>query len=145
MSEARYRQSLYKVLRVLCANYQNDIAARICTIFGAKWMHPQERGMRAYEEMTETIQCLKISREDAHKIVDSVYDRPVDEDIRKEIGGTFAMLLSICASLELNLADCLKIDEDIVMQPAKQEKMRSRQHEKLHPEGLLDGYLYAKQ
>jgi len=59
---------------------------------------PKERGMRVGEEAIETMQVLKVSRDEAHRLVDMVYDKPVGE-IDNEIGGVLFTMLSLCANL----------------------------------------------
>ena len=61
-----------------------------------------ERGARVGEEGIETMQSCGVSREQAHKIVDMVYDKPVGH-LPQEIAGVAFTLLALCANRGLRL------------------------------------------
>ena len=63
---------------------------------------PKERGMRVGEEAIETMQVLKVSRDEAHRLVDMVYDKPVGH-LPQEIAGVAFTLLALCANRGLRL------------------------------------------
>lgn len=52
---------------------------------------PQERCFRFFEEATELVQAMDLSRSDAHHLVEYVYNRPAGE-VRQEIGGVLITL-----------------------------------------------------
>lgn len=56
------------------------------------------RGQRTLEECAELTQCLGLSRENAHKTIDAVYDRPVG-DADQEIGGILHTVGILCESM----------------------------------------------
>jgi NTP pyrophosphatase (non-canonical NTP hydrolase) len=131
-----YRSEQWAVFLQMVESLQQDVYDRTVHIFGEKWNHPQERGLRLLEEVCEAVQALDISREYAHRIVDGVYDRPKESDIRKELGSSFMLLLGLAQVTGHNLAVCYELDAQMVSHPDKQAKMRARQSEKLHPEGF---------
>jgi hypothetical protein len=55
----------------------------------------EERGFRFLEESLELVQSTGCSKEDAHKLVDYVYGRPVGE-IAQEVGGVSVTLAALC-------------------------------------------------
>jgi hypothetical protein len=60
-----------------------------------------QRGIRLFEESTETLQAAGGSRAMAHKLVDHVFDRPVG-DLRQELGGVAVTLLALAAAAGLS-------------------------------------------
>lgn len=57
------------------------------------------RSQRTLEESAELAQALGLSREDAHKTIDAVYDRPVG-DPEQEIGGVLHTVGILCESMK---------------------------------------------
>ena len=96
-------------------------------------MNPKMRALRFYEEATELVQVLNITREQAHAQVDAVYDREVG-DIEDEVGGATMGLIGICISCNVNwIAATTKQLKKIW---GRIDKIRARQATKLQPEGL---------
>lgn len=64
-----------------------------------------ERSHRFLEEALELVQSQSMTREDAHRLVDYTYDRPVGES-QQEVGGVTVTLAALCqaAGIELELA-----------------------------------------
>ena len=54
-----------------------------------------ERSFRFIEEAVELVQSANMSREDVHRLVDYVYDRPAGE-LPQEIGGVMVSLAALC-------------------------------------------------
>jgi phosphoribosyl-ATP pyrophosphohydrolase len=65
-----------------------------------------ERGTSVGEEGIETMQACGATREQAHALVDMVYDKPVGE-LRQEIAGVGFTLLALCANRGLRLDEVL--------------------------------------
>jgi hypothetical protein len=63
-----------------------------------------ERNHRFFEESTELVQSLNCTREEAHQLVDYVYDRPVGEP-NQEVGGVMITLAALCLANNLNMHD----------------------------------------
>lgn len=59
------------------------------------------RSQRTLEESAELSQALGLSRENAHKTIDAVYDRPVGEP-QQEIGGILHTVGILCESMSLD-------------------------------------------
>lgn len=54
-----------------------------------------ERNHRFFEEATEAVQANRMTRSEAHQLVDYTYDRPVGE-LHQEIGGVMVTLAALC-------------------------------------------------
>lgn len=65
----------------------------------------QERGYRFLEEALELVQVSNVSRTDAHKLVDYVYDREEGEPFQ-EVGGVLVCLASLCTARQLDMNEC---------------------------------------
>ena len=86
---------------------EEDFQARI-----DKWMQvcfgPEiaadrvERNYRFLEEALELVQACGCSREDAHKLVEYVFDRDVGETVQ-EIGGVMVTLAALCETQGHNM------------------------------------------
>jgi hypothetical protein len=63
---------------------------------------PEERNHRFLEEALELVQSTGLPRDQAHALVDYVYDRPAGET-RQEVGGTFICLAALCSAHGINL------------------------------------------
>lgn len=64
-----------------------------------------QRNHRFLEEALELVQACELSREDAHSLVDYVYDRPVG-DRAQEAGGAMLTLSLLCNAQGLDMNDC---------------------------------------
>lgn len=78
-----------------------------------------ERGLRFGEEAIECMQSCYISREQAHLLVDQVYNKPIELNISKEIGGAFATMLALAASVGVNAGEALEVERDLCDQPER--------------------------
>ena len=63
---------------------------------------PLIRVQRLLEEVIELAQALGFSRENAHKMVDYVYDRPAGE-VMQEVGGVMCTLGSLCEAIGISM------------------------------------------
>ena len=85
-------------------NTRMSVLARIAWDWGVRCFgleHMQDwriRGLCFGEEAIEVMQVLEVSREQAHRLVDVVYDRPIGK-IEQEIGGSIVTLAVLCRSL----------------------------------------------
>lgn len=89
--------------------------------------HREERGLRLVEEAVELGQAIGITREQAHRLVDYVFDRPVGE-VRQEIGGVALTLSAVASVSNASVEECwhdelsrvmLRIEETRAKQQAK--------------------------
>jgi hypothetical protein len=60
----------------------------------ALWNSDKERAYRFFEEASELFQAMGMTKDDAYKIVDYVYGRPVGEK-SQEVGGVMVTLLAL--------------------------------------------------
>lgn len=65
-----------------------------------------ERNYRAFEEACECMQSGGMTREQMHKIVDMVQDKPVEPDIKKEVGGMLSTLAAFCNARSIDMWQC---------------------------------------
>lgn len=83
-------------------SYQEEIGRWVMHVFGtAQLRHVPLRAIRALEECVEANQSCYVPREIAHQIVDAVYDRPVEPDVGKEIGGSLFTMLALAEACGL--------------------------------------------
>lgn len=64
-----------------------------------------ERNYRFLEESLELVQCLGLTVDEAHELVDYVFDRPWGQPYQ-EVGGVMVTLGALCAANDLNSVDC---------------------------------------
>jgi hypothetical protein len=87
---------------------QEIVSDWVISVFGIKSQTSTlERCMRLMEESTETGQSGGISREQAHAVVDMVFNKPVDPDISKEIGGVIWCVAALCDCQDQNFGKLL--------------------------------------
>ncbi len=63
-----------------------------------------ERNHRFLEESLETVQSLNCTREEAHQLVDYVYNRPIGNP-KQEVGGAFVTLAALCIANGFNMEE----------------------------------------
>jgi hypothetical protein len=87
----------------LANSFQTRVRRWVVACFGIPIADDrQERNHRFLEEALELVQALRCTREEAHQLVDYVFDRPVG-DIPKEVGGTMVTLAALCAANGLDM------------------------------------------
>ena len=79
-----------------------------------------ERNFRFLEESLELVQSLGCTKEDAHKLVEYVFNRPVGEP-SQEVGGVSTTLAALCLANEINWekaaeAEYLRVNDPEMMQ-----------------------------
>lgn len=84
---------------------QTQIRLWVETRLGEAAMHPHERGSRQHEESTELFQALGGTREEAHRIVDHVFDKESGV-ISQELGGAALTLIAAAEGSNYNLGAC---------------------------------------
>lgn len=83
--------------------FQLAIESWVMTAFGYDVLkNRKERCLRALEEVTELAQCGLVSREQAHAIIDQVYDKPVEPNPSKEIAGSLLTILSTASAFDVH-------------------------------------------
>jgi hypothetical protein len=83
----------------------------------------EQRSFRFLEEANELAQACGTSREDAHRLVDYVYDRPPGE-IEQEIGGVGVTLLGLAEAS--NLTAQIAIERELDRCIEKTEAIRAK-------------------
>lgn len=106
-------------------NIQKQTAIWVMTRLGDEAMHPTERGRRVHEESTELFQTLGGTREEAHRIVDHVFDKPVGTSYQ-EFGGAALTLAVAAESLGVDLGEAAQAELDRIFSLAP-EKFKKRQ------------------
>ena len=94
---------------------ESRIVRWITSSFGWElFRNRHERGRRFLEEVVELNQAMGVSHEDALRIVNHVYSRPVGQ-IDQEMGGVGITLLGLCGSLDLDFQELTKRELDRVL------------------------------
>lgn len=88
-----------------------------------------ERCHRFYEEATELVQAGGMSRDDAHRLVDYTYSRPVGA-IDQEVGGVSMTLAALCLAYDLDMHAAG--EREIVRVWSIIDKIRAKQAAKPH-------------
>jgi hypothetical protein len=79
-------------------SFQRRVHEWMLQCFGAKVSaDPIERNFRFLEEALELVQASGCSQDDAHKLVDYVFNRPVGE-ANQEVGGVMVTLAAHCTA-----------------------------------------------
>ena len=100
-----------------------------------------QRDFRFYEEATELVQARgNMSREDCHRMVDAVYDKEPG-DVYQEVGGVSTTFAMICNSAEIDMDHAA--DTELLRVWGKQDEIREKQKQKLHPKTDVTPRLYA--
>ena len=73
-----------------------------------------ERGRRFLEEAVELNQAMGVSHEDALRIVNHVYSRPVGK-VEQEMGGVGITLLGLCGAMSLDFEALTERELDRVL------------------------------
>lgn len=99
--------------------------------FGEELLYDvQERSKRFGEEAIELIQATgKVSREEVHKLVDYVYDRPAG-GVEQGIGGTMVTLFALASGLYCDAQQELKDELHRILDPSVTKKIKKKQNEK---------------
>ncbi len=102
------------------------------TTFGPVALDPPERAARVVEEAVEVAQCLGVSKDILHRIVDRTYARPVG-DLFNELGAVLLCTYSLCALIESN-------PMELLFREANRVTLRNPEHWKAkHDAKVADG------
>jgi NTP pyrophosphatase (non-canonical NTP hydrolase) len=110
-------------------NEVTDISAEWAnTCFGPDIVNNlEERNYRFLEEALELVQSLHCSKEDAHKLVDYVYNKPVG-DPEQETGGVLVSLALLCYINNIDLNEAFH--HALIDNYDRIEKIRLKQSQK---------------
>ncbi len=95
----------------------------------ADWQTDKERAYRFFEEAGELFQAIGMTRDDALKVVDYVYGRPIG-DKTQEIGGVMITLLALASQQNLSVSDALATEYERITRPEVVVKIRNKQRAK---------------
>lgn len=94
-----------------------------------------ERSCRFMEEALELFQAMGGSREDAQRLVDYVFSRPVGEP-KQEVGGVTVTLAALCSASGINMEAAAWEELERVNRPEVMDKVRAKQASKPHASPL---------
>jgi hypothetical protein len=111
--------------------FQDEVNKWMIACFGDTIKNDRvERNFRFLEEAIELVQSNGCNRENAHHLVDYVFDRPTGE-IRQECGGVMVTLAALASAAGIDMENCgsdelkriwTKIDQIRSKQAAKKIK-----------------------
>ncbi|WP_248313168.1 hypothetical protein [Bosea sp. F3-2] len=119
------------------ANYQARVAAACDVLFDGDPTDVAERRDRFAEEANEVCQAFGMSREDAHRLIDYTYCRPIGEP-SKEIGAAMTTLASLAREAGHDLMACAEADLAKLVQPETIARIRAKRATR-HGRGPLPG------
>lgn len=110
--------------------FQARVHPWLVECFGAEIASDKtERSWRFFEEATETVQAADMTREEAHQLVDYVYNRPKGE-LTQEVGGTMVTLAALCLAHGINMHECAEAELERILKPEIILKIRTKQQAK---------------
>lgn len=105
-------------------DYQGRVAEWVKECFGTDSQYDKaERAHRFFEEAAELYQASGQSKEDAYKLVDYVFSRPVGEQFQ-EVGGVMVTLAALCTAVKIPMFDAAAVELTRVWQ--KIDKIRAK-------------------
>lgn len=112
-------------MRDIC-EAQNTIRRWVLKCFGVEVADDiVERGGRYLEESLELVQTTGITKEQAHEMVEYVYNRPVGER-HEEAGASLITLLALCSAAKIDLDVALHIEYHRIKSDEMIEKIRAK-------------------
>lgn len=104
---------------------QDKVKPWLHTCFGAKISSDRiERNHRFLEEALELVQSNDCTRDEAHQLVDYVFDRETGE-LQQEVGGVMVTLAALCLASGVNMHEAGDTELDRVW--TKIDKIRAKQ------------------
>lgn len=123
-------QSIANHIALNPSNLQARIDEWVWSTFGEESaLNGQERTLRHVEESVELAQAVGLSREQLHRLVDYVFERPKGRP-PQEAAGAALTLYAAASALGFNLEVVLERELTRVQDPVVIERCRRRQAEK---------------
>lgn len=97
--------------------------------FGEPDIH--ERACRFLEEANELFQAVGGTVDDAHKLVDYVFNRPVGEPFQ-EVGGVMTTLGALCGVADISLGHAAWSEAERIHTPEVIDKVRNKSKNRPH-------------
>ena len=111
-------------------SFQSRVAPWMQECFGPEIAaDPAERNHRFLEESLELVQACDCTAEEAHKIVDYVFSRPVGEK-NQEVGGVHVTLAALCLAQKIDSQAAAETELARIIQPEMVERIREKQRRK---------------
>lgn len=120
------------------STFQGRLRAIHDRLFEGDPTDTEERTDRFFEEATETAQAFGMDVDDAHRLVDYVFTRPVGER-KKEVGAAFVTLTSLCIVADIDVMECAEADLEKLGRPESIERIRKKRSTR-HGRGPLPGF-----
>lgn len=109
---------------ILIKNLQEKVKPWLLDCFGETVAADViERNHRFLEESLELVQACGCTKDEAHSLVEYVYNRPIGEK-NQEVGGVMVTLAALCIAQDLNMHDAGEIELNRVLQPDITNKIR---------------------
>lgn len=113
--------------------FQQEVDEWVLECFGVDVRNdPIERGHRFLEEAIELTQTNGVTREDCHRLVDYVFDRPPGEPFQ-EVGGVMVCLAALCNAARINLEDASRVELARIWKKIEQIKTKHATKPKASP------------
>lgn len=110
-------------------SFQNRVSRWAYSCFGKRSMNVKLRCARFLEEALELVQSLNFTREDAHSLVDYVYDRKKGQ-VHQELGGTMTTLAALSAVIDEDMEQAGNDELDRVNRPEIFHKIQNKEKQK---------------
>jgi len=116
--------------------YQDRVLDWVREAFGAEVAaNRRERNHRFLEEALELVQSLDCTQEEAHQLVDYVFNRKRGEPVQ-EVGGVMVTLAALCSAAHIDLQHNAEYELVRINRPAILEKIRKKQAAKVLDDAL---------
>ena len=110
--------------------FQEKIKSWVVFCFGETIANDKaERNHRFLEESLELVQACECTAEEAHMLVDYVFNRPVGEKYQ-EVGGVMVTLAALCSAQDLDMATDGYIELGRIHRPEIMRKIQEKQASK---------------
>lgn len=110
--------------------FQKEVADWMGVVFnGQGGKDIPTRNFRFLEEALELVQSTGCTKEEAHQLVEYVFNRPVGEPAQ-EVAGTLVTLAALCNMLDISMAQASHNEVNRLWQPEVMEKIRNKQKSK---------------
>lgn len=115
-------------------DFQDRLRDWVLKCFGPVVANDREiRNLRFFEEATELVQAGGMTRNEAHAMVDVIFDRPVGH-LPQEIGGTMTTLMALACAYGVDVVYESETELGRINAPEVMEKIQKRQLDKFRPE-----------
>ncbi|WP_205417667.1 MULTISPECIES: hypothetical protein [Pseudomonas syringae group] len=109
------------------ASFQSRVAPWLVECFGEVIAQDtQERNQRFLEEALELVQACGATSDEAHQLVDYVFDRDVGEQ-SQEVGGVMVTLAALCYANRLAMHQSGEVELERISRPEVMARIREKQ------------------